>query len=784
MKAKEFILSCIFFFGIATVFFYQVILRGYIPFPGDLLISEYNPWKAYSYIGYNPGSYPNKAQYFDTLRQIYPWKSFSITSLKSGEIPFWNPYNFSGAPLFANGQSAVFYPLNIFYFILPQQIAWALLIMSQAILSGIFFYLYVRELQISKKSAYLSAIAFSYCLFTSTFLEYNTIVHVFLWLPLALFCVEKLTKQWSGWASLLFVFSLVCSSLAGHIQIFGFVILFVTVYILYKVLSYKKTFNNLLRIIPFFFCILLSLGIAAPQLFSTFELIRLSARAPQEYEFLVKNLLLQPIQIILFLIPDFFGNPATRNYLLTDAYPGNAVYIGIAPFVFALFGVISFKENSSVRFFGIFVLIMLIFMIRSPFTELFYRLDIPFFSTGSPTNAIFLISFCLAVLCGFGFDKFLQKRTRTQLSMIILLFFFVVLMLGTAKVINSPMNLKNVLFSLVLFGTFTVLFFGSRFLVAKKTVVWIVFLSFTVVDLFYFFQKFNPIVPQTVIFPQSGIISYLQQNTGFERIWGYKSAAIDANFQTQFQLFSPEGYDPLYPKRYGEFVQSAKDAKIHTEFNNSTRSDAVVGVGSKDLSVDLPRLRVLDTLGVSYFVDRFENASSEKTFSPDRFERVYNQDGWSVYKNKYSARVVLATQYKIFQTNAEFEQTFFDPSFDPQKTILLEEQPGISIGNDDSEKKVTLLSYKPLEVRFQTTSNVNTLLYLSDVFFPGWVVTIDDKPDKLLRANYAFRAVAIPKGEHTVIFRYYPTDFSFAMLLSIISVGLLTGFSLLYRTKK
>src|SRR5258708_5866195 len=114
----------VFFLVCIVLFFYPVFLKGYIPFPGDLLVAEYKPWRTYSYLGYNPGSEPNKAQYPDTIRQLYPWKTLVVDSLKKLQLPLWNPYNFSGSPLLANFQSAALYPFNILYFALSLPLGW------------------------------------------------------------------------------------------------------------------------------------------------------------------------------------------------------------------------------------------------------------------------------------------------------------------------------------------------------------------------------------------------------------------------------------------------------------------------------------------------------------------------------------------------------------------------------------------------------------------------------------------------------------------------------------
>ena len=85
------------------IFFYKTILFGLMPFPGDLLQAEYKPWQSYAFQGYSAGGIPHKAQYFDAIRQIYPWKTFSIEQIKKGGFPLWNPYNFSGYPLYKPG---------------------------------------------------------------------------------------------------------------------------------------------------------------------------------------------------------------------------------------------------------------------------------------------------------------------------------------------------------------------------------------------------------------------------------------------------------------------------------------------------------------------------------------------------------------------------------------------------------------------------------------------------------------------------------------------------------
>lgn len=781
MRFKEIFIALIFFILVAALFFNKTILFGYMPFPGDLLIAEYKPWSTYSYLGYVPGSFPNKAQYFDTIRQIYPWETLTIDIIRKGQIPFWNPYNFAGSPLLANFQSAVFYPFSLFYLVFSQITAWTILIILQTILAGFFTYLFARTIGIGRIGSLIGATAFSYSLFMTVFLEYNTIGHAILFLPLSLYLVEKLLEKITVLRAVLFAASIAFTFLAGHLQIAGFSLVFIFVYLLFRA-------RKVHILTPLTLLILFGLGASAVQLFPTFELISLSARSSQNYTFLIEKLLLQPQQLILLFSPDFFGNPATRNYLIPDTYPGNAVYIGLVPLIFTLFAFVSFKKNSFVRFFMIFSVVLLFFLTRSPITELFYRFEIPLFSTGSPTNAIFLLAFSLSILSGFGLDRWLSKTDKFDkrvLSFVwgLFLIIWIILLTLNWQIISK----NNLIYSTGVLAVFTVLVISSKFFTKKKFIIALILLVITIFDLFYFFQKFNPFVPKESVFPNASIFTYLQEQAGIDRFWGYGGAAIEANFATAYKLFSPDGYDPLYPKRYGEFIQASKHGKITTDFTNQTRSDAVIvpGFGEMDLASNAYRLKILDLLGVKYILDRVENGSTEKTFPQDRFKLVYEQDGWRIFVNlKVTPRAFLTTNYQTFRTKEEFGELFFSKEFNPREIVLLEEEPELSLNVSKHLSEIKVVSYAPNEVRLITNTDGDQLLFISDTYYPGWKAFVDRQETKIYRANYAFRSIVVPKGEHTTEFRYEPESFSLGMKTTIISVALVIFFSFYLGRKK
>lgn len=766
---KNFLLFLLFLF-IIFGFFYKTIIYKYVPFPGDLLVSEYSPWKYSAFFGYNPGSYPNKAQYIDTLRQIYPWKTFVIDSFRASSLPLWNPYNFSGTPMLANFQSSVFYPFNFLYFLLPQIWAWSSLVVLQPLLAFLFTFFYARKIGISRIGSFFSSISFAFSSFMSVWLEYNTIGHVILWLPLVLLSLEKLFDKKTIVWSLILVTSLVASLFAGHIQVFAYLFIFA---LIYSFVRFRKISIFLISLF------VLSLGIGGIQLIPGIELIAQAARSAHAYDFIVHKILLQYWQLVMIFVPDFFGNQATRNYWVQDTYMGDVIYLGLVPLFFITFTFID-KKDFFIKFFTVTTIVLFVMITLNPLTELVYKINLPLISSSSINLLVFIICFSLSILCGFGVDLFMNSKYSLKeyfkkfspLILILLLLWIVVLVLPKLHWFswenNLSISLHNLIYSTIIFSITLVLFLAILINNKLKHVIIIFLVLLSAFDLWRFFQKFNPFSPSAFTFPRNSVIDFIKKNSGISRFWGYGSAMVSANFATEFSIFSPEGYDPLYLKRYGEFIQASADGKIHTEFTDQTRSDSVV-------AQNLGELRVMDLLGVKYILDRKENGSTQEIFPVDRFSLVDEQDGWKVFENKKALpRILLADDYKIFENKGDFEKIFFDRSFNLARTILLEEKPnGFDASKDTKLGEVKLKSYLPNEISINVTTDVNKLLFLSDAYYPGWKAYVNEKEVKIYRADYAFRAVVVPPGHSLIKFTYDPLSFKIGYISSFVSIGLL-----------
>src|SRR3989344_3001921 len=95
----------IFIFIIWFIFAHPYFLSDKVPFPSAYQVNNFAPWSTYEQFW---GPVKNGAMP-DIITQIYPWRYLAIETWKSGEIPLWNPYIFSGNPLLANYQSATLF---------------------------------------------------------------------------------------------------------------------------------------------------------------------------------------------------------------------------------------------------------------------------------------------------------------------------------------------------------------------------------------------------------------------------------------------------------------------------------------------------------------------------------------------------------------------------------------------------------------------------------------------------------------------------------------------------
>ncbi|HKE58119.1 MAG TPA: YfhO family protein, partial [Pyrinomonadaceae bacterium] len=117
-------------------------------------------------------------------------------------------------------------------------------------------------------------------------------------------------------------------------------------------------------------------------------------------------------------------------------------------------------------------------------------------------------------------------------------------------------------------------------------------------------------------------------------------------------------------------------------------------------------------------------------------------------------------------------------SFEPRRTALLEvkqnELPQLPGGELAAGSNARIVNYEPNRIRIETTSPTATVLVVSEIFYPGWQVTIDGQPARIMLTDYLLRGVALRAGDHQVEMRYRPPIAgAIISLAALLSLGLL-----------
>lgn len=796
-KSREFLLIICVFTVFSLVLFWPIFL-GKVNLNGNLLTSFYAPYE---------NNLPYKNTGWDQLRIYFPFYNITLSSFSNRELPLWNSFAFSGHPHMADFQTAVFYPLNIFALLLPQIEFWHLLRLTPMILGSFFAYLYLKNLKLSKVASFFGAFSFGFSPFILTWGEEVVMSpHSIVWLPLILFSVDKFLIESKRKYLAIIAIAFAASLLGGYMQTTIYLGITVFLYISFSLWKKPKLYAKAAKLMGAF---LLGVGIAALQLIPSAELFFNGARSQIRLTNTLYHFLLPMQSLATYFSADFFGSPATGNFFrgqVAQYYEG-IMFMGVAILFFAAGSVFFEKKNKLVAFWGILGIVALSTTLDLPTSRIFLWLPIPFLSTSIANRVLFMPAFGISVLGAIGLDMWLSGRLKKTFKLtayfLAIYALFVGYLLGVkflglpyfsnistvGSVANAMTTLRNLA---VPIGVFIVLAFALVIGSVKprlKTCLAILVVFVSLLHTFYFSQKYFSFSQRQNIYPDVLVISFIKQNQGYFRSWGFGEAFLENNFASQYELFWPEGYDSLNNKSYGEFTTAMQGNGDVSGY--IFRADAGLGRDKGSFLLESGnRRKLVDMVGVRYIIGE---SADFGLLEKNNFVKVFDQGqnleskNFAVFENRQVLpRVVLASNYEgppsVDSTGKKEKEIkkerrklivkkLLTPGFDLRNVLILEEPSSISPQFGPAEAKIT--SYKNSEVIIETKSEVPKILMLTDNYYPGWKATVDGRESKILRANYTFRAVPLVAGEHTVRFYYDPWSFKVGVVISVLSMGFL-----------
>jgi len=296
----------------------------------------------------------------DSFLYFYPYKAAVAGALRAGRFPLWNPYLFMGAPLLANMQAAVLYPLNwpLLWLSPPKQVATSIVL--HVALAGLGTLAYARRsLKLGWIGALTAAVIFGLGGFVSAQVEHVNQLNVLAWLPWTFMLLDAAARSQQRPAPTLGLgLAVVLMFLAGHAQTVYICLVALGLYAMggkLQISNIKYPIANLQSAIPnlkskisnlqpptsnllvLTGAIAVAVLLAAVQLAPTLELARLSARSGGLPYREVISFSLRPWLIHYTLLPPF-GTDLSQVF--GEAYSEYVAYVGVIGLVLALVGML------------------------------------------------------------------------------------------------------------------------------------------------------------------------------------------------------------------------------------------------------------------------------------------------------------------------------------------------------------------------------------------------------------------------------------------------------------
>ena len=432
-------------FLLPLVAFWPQTVGGRTLLPAENLY-QYEPYAAYREAAGAP-AVPHNHLISDLVLQNMQWKLFIRASLAQGEIPLWNPYQFSGIPFLAAGQQSTLYPLSLIYYALPLPAAYGWFTAVQLWLAGAFMYAFMRGVGVGRFGGAVAGIAYQLSGFFVVSAVFPMIIGAAAWLPLILLMIEWIVRRRSllgrpasaPWMAL-GAGALGCSVLAGHVEITYYTLLIAAFYAALRLIPvwYGSGWRAALGRAGWLLALALAgVSLGAIQFVPLFEWASQNWRAERASIDTVLSYAHPLRDVVQFILPNFYGSPAHHTYFdwfsgqtapvtvnaLGEAishtewgiknYVEGALYLGILPLALALYAVVWGRPVHRALHLAcaLIGLLGLTFMFGLPTYRLLYLLP-GINQLNSPFRWVFAVTLAAAALAGFGADALLRDSSR------------------------------------------------------------------------------------------------------------------------------------------------------------------------------------------------------------------------------------------------------------------------------------------------------------------------------------------------------------------------------------
>jgi len=698
----------------------------------------------------------------DLSTEFVYWREFGFDQLRAGHLPLWNPHVFSGAPFMGGFQSALLYPPNWIYLVLPLSKAINCEIALHVFLLGLFMAMWTGHYHLHLLAVLLASLAvmFGGAFFLHVYAGHLATLDAMAWVPLILLTVDelldKLRAEWVFVGILAFVMQL----LAGHPQTVFNTIVTCAAYVVIRLPRAPHPGQALLAIT---IVGTTAVVISAVQLWTGLQAASEATRQGGVSFAFAASFSFPPENFLTLLVPRFFGSltgfPYWGDGYLWEMCP----FLGLTMLSMAFFGL---TVTSSKRFIWS-TMVVLLFLLavggHTPLFRILYRYVPGFNRFRSHSKFIFEATLFLAMLAALGMNQVLRStRGSKQGGTLLLAAALIIGALGVSlrygtgfeSVVSNWNNMAVTISTAGYSGQYWRSiggFASSEFLAGSRQfagaqclasgaalgVVGTLLLLrafttraayllalFGVAEVFWFAHSTLTSFPLRATIPSSPQ-ALLAAHPGDYRVLeeGFENSAMVTNAEDIW------GYDPTVLKRYSELL-------TYSQAGSPDRASMYL-----HFHIFSPVLRLL-RLRFIFFNPRA--ASAYETSGP--LPHLLLVGNW----------LQIAERDRILNALSL-------PTFDPQRTAILETTPDPSPVSGESKGSVQLLGGDTDSLVIFASVPRPTLLLITDCYSRYWrAVALPGSSQQhytVLPADYTLMAVPLATGRHLIRLEYAPSGY-------------------------
>ncbi len=679
----------------------------------------------------------------DLANQVLPWFQFQAGEWHKGTVPLWDPHLWGGQSLIGQAQPGVAYPLNWVLFNLPLRNGWIrhgylhwyyVLIHFMAVL---FCYWLCRDLKRSRTASLLAGISFGLGGYIGT-TDWPQMINGAVWAPLVfLFLLRSLDGRRPVASAALAGMFLGIAWLSGHHQIPIYVTLAAGGVWLYHML--RKGWPNwrLARLAAVF--LLFTALVGALQILPAYEYGKLSRRwvgTPEPIGWSEKVPYTVHAEYAL-------NPPSILGILIPGLHQHSNPFVGVVVLSLAALALAASLAARPVRLFGMVALAGLLFSLggSNVLHGVLYAVVPLVDKARSPSMAVFIFQFGLAVLGAFGLDALLARDGSAwprRLALALAAMAALLLALTTAAFLfqKAPDDryALTALIALLMAG----LLYGchrGHLTAAGTGVVCVLVLLIELGNVsgatLPHRSEQNRNVYLNKLSEHTDIIDFLKKQP-----WPARVEVDDR--EIPWNLGDWQGVDT-----FGGYVASLPE--------NLWR------IGIHD-----PRTKML--FGVNYTVAPKPTGEGQK-------EVFRGASGLNVYMNP-AALPRVWTVHEVVRARDHDEVHHFrtDPEFDLRRKSFTLGQPPELESCSVEDDRVRLISRESNRLEIEAEMGCAGLVVLGENYFPGWTATVDGRRARIYEAYAVLRGLVVDRGKHRIEMHYRPRSVYLGAVLTALGV--------------